>query len=63
MKLDQLKPEYLKLNPNAVVPTLVHDGRAIWESSFINEYLDETFRRHAAGAEGRLRQGAACATG
>jgi glutathione S-transferase len=43
MKLEQLKPEYLKLNPNAVVPTLVHDGRAIWESSFINEYLDETF--------------------
>jgi glutathione S-transferase len=43
MKLDQLKPEYLALNPNAVVPTLVHDGRAIWESSFINEYLDETF--------------------
>ena len=29
MRLDQLKPEYLKLNPNAVVPTLVHDGRAI----------------------------------
>jgi glutathione S-transferase len=43
MTLDQLKPEYLALNPNAVVPTLVHDGRAIWESSFINEYLDETF--------------------
>jgi glutathione S-transferase len=43
MKLDQLKPDYIKLNPNAVVPTLVHDGRAIWESSFINEYLDETF--------------------
>lgn len=43
MKLDQLRPDYLKLNPNAVVPTLVHDGRTIWESSFINEYLDETF--------------------
>ena len=43
MKLDHLRPDYLKLNSNAVVPTLVHDGRAIWESSFINEYLDETF--------------------
>ena len=43
MKLDQLGADYLKLNPNAVVPTLVHDGRAIWESTFINEYLDETF--------------------
>ena len=23
---DQFDPAYLKLNPNAVVPTLVHDG-------------------------------------
>jgi glutathione S-transferase len=26
---DAQKPEYLKLNPNAVVPTLVHDGRVV----------------------------------
>ena len=43
MKLDHLKPDYVRLNPNAVVPTLVHDGVPIWESTFINEYLDETF--------------------
>jgi len=36
-------PEYLKLNPNGVVPTLVHDGRVIIESTFINEYIDEVF--------------------
>ena len=36
-------PDYLKLNPNGVVPTLVHDGRVIIESSFINEYIDEIF--------------------
>jgi glutathione S-transferase len=36
-------PEYLKLNPNGVVPTLIHDGRVIIESTFINEYLDEVF--------------------
>ncbi len=38
---DQLKPEYLKLNPNGVVPTLDHDGNVIIDSSVIIEYLDE----------------------
>jgi glutathione S-transferase len=40
---DQFRPEYLKLNPNAVVPTLVHDGRVIIESTVIMEYLEEVF--------------------
>ena len=38
---DQFKPEYLKLNPKAQVPTLVHDGRVIRESSIICDYLDD----------------------
>ncbi|MBK8008807.1 MAG: glutathione S-transferase family protein [Rhizobiales bacterium] len=38
---EQFKPEYLALNPNAVVPTLVHDGHAIIESSVISEYLQD----------------------
>ena len=38
---DQLKPEYLKLNPNGVVPTLDHDGNVVIDSSVIIEYLDE----------------------
>ena len=42
-KRENLDPEYLKLNPNGVVPTLVHDGRVLYESNFIIEYLDEVF--------------------
>jgi glutathione S-transferase len=38
---DQLKPDYLKLNPNGVVPTLDHDGAIVIDSSVIMEYLDE----------------------
>ena len=38
---DQLKPEYLKINPNGVVPTLDHDGAIIIDSTVITEYLDE----------------------
>src|SRR3954462_3077990 len=38
---DQLKPDYLKLNPNGGVPTLDHDGAIVIDSSVIIEYLDE----------------------
>lgn len=40
---EHLKPEYLKLNPNGVVPTLVDDGDAITDSSVICEYLDDKY--------------------
>jgi len=40
---DQHRPDYGKLNPNHVVPTLVHDGRVVIESTLIIEYLDEAF--------------------
>src|SRR5260370_37913453 len=32
---DQFDPAYMKLNPNAVVPTLLHDGQVVIESSVI----------------------------
>jgi glutathione S-transferase len=40
---EHLSEAYLKLNPNGVVPTLVHDGDPIIDSSVINEYLDDAF--------------------
>ena len=43
LKGDQFDPDYLKLNPKAVVPTLVHDGHVLVESTAICEYIDEKF--------------------
>ena len=40
---DHLSDWYLKLNPNGVVPTLIHDGRPVYESSVIMEYLEDVF--------------------
>ena len=40
---EHLGEAYLKLNPNGVVPTLVHDGAVIIDSSVIMEYLEELF--------------------
>lgn len=40
---EQFAPDYLALNPKAVVPTLVHGERVVPESTVICEYLDETF--------------------
>ena len=40
---DQLRPEYLKINPNGVVPSLLHNGRVIIDSAVIIEYLSEVF--------------------
>jgi len=39
----QHDPEYAKLNPNHVVPTLVDEDRVLIESSLINEYLEDAY--------------------
>lgn len=39
--------EYVKLNPNHVVPTIVHDGTVVIESTLINEYLEDAFPEKA----------------
>ncbi len=40
---ENLRPEYLKLNPLGVVPTLVHAGKPVIESSIICDYLDDAY--------------------
>src|SRR5213078_1724794 len=58
---DQLKPDYLALNPNGVVPTLDHDGVIVIDSSVIIEYLDEVvpepahFTPPLPGARAKMR--------
>ena len=42
-RFDQLKPDYLAINPDGVVPTLVYDGHPIRESVIINEFIDQAF--------------------
>ena len=41
--MEHHSPEYLKINPLGVIPTLIHDGQPLHESGTICEYLDETF--------------------
>ena len=42
-KKEHITPEYFGINPNGVVPTLVHDGLVVIESDDIIEYIDNTF--------------------
>ena len=42
-KREQKSPEFLKLNPYGKIPVLVEDGKVLFESCIINEYLDERY--------------------
>ena len=48
---DQFDPAYVRLNPMSVVPTLVHDGRAVIESNVVLEYLEDAFPEPALRPE------------
>ncbi len=43
MKGEHLTDEYISINPNAVVPTLVDDGWVIIDSTDIVDYLDKKY--------------------
>ena len=40
---EQKKPEFLQLNPYGKIPVLVEEGKVLFESCIINEYLDEKY--------------------
>uniref|UniRef100_A0A914DYU8 maleylacetoacetate isomerase n=1 Tax=Acrobeloides nanus TaxID=290746 RepID=A0A914DYU8_9BILA len=42
-KGEQKRQEYLAINPNGMVPTLIHNGKVFSDSMAIIEYLDEKF--------------------
>src|SRR5271169_6627144 len=46
LKGEQFAPEFLAINPKAVVPVLIHDGDIIPESTVICEYAEEVFPDH-----------------
>ena len=58
-KGDQFAPHYLKLNPDAVVPTLVDGGLILVESSLILEYLDREYNAGRLMPRGKAAEVAA----
>jgi len=52
---EQLKPQFLKLNPNHKIPVLSDDGLVVWESGAILLYLAEKFGKLLpADSRGRI---------
>lgn len=43
LTFDNLQPDYMRINPRGVVPTLIHQDQVITDSAMIVRYLDEQF--------------------
>src|SRR6185436_10891625 len=57
-KGDHKRPEYLRINPNGRVPTLVDDDLALYESAAICQYLADRFPdKHLAPPVGTPARG------
>ena len=48
-RLNTLSPEFRKVNPNGLIPTIDDDGLVLWESIAINLYLARKHRGPLAG--------------
>ena len=60
MKNEQKSPDFLRLNPYGKVPVLIDDGEAIYDSTVINEYLEDEYPHpplmpEASGERARVR--------
>ncbi len=60
VKNEQKAPDFLRLNPYGKVPVLIDDGEAIYDSTVINEYLEDEYPHpplmpEASGERARVR--------
>lgn len=57
LTFENLHPNYIKLNPKGVVPTLIHGDRTVTNSKAIIHYLDKQFPQpNLTPTESKLRQ-------
>mgnify|MGYP000137023811 CR=1 FL=1 len=60
---DAQKPDYVKLNPNQVVPTLVNGRDVVIESNVILEYIEDTWPQAPLRPGDPMARARACACG
>jgi glutathione S-transferase len=60
LTFENLQPDYMRLNPKGVVPTLIHENHVITDSAVIIRYLDEHFSPRLTPAEPTLQEKMNC---